>query len=277
MDIRAILLDFDGTSLESNQLFISKRNMEALDKAMKQGVMVIPSTGRSAAMFPPQIEADPRFRYWITSNGGRVMDIETGNIIFESTLTPEQSAQVCRLFEGRRIYGEIAAQGRIFMEKEVSRNRAAYQIPKHHAWVLNHERHVEIEKLSDFFLHENAGIEKVNLYGVPQDFQQPLIDGLNETGFVFLTEGAGKNIQFFPKSQNREEAIASLFQKLGLSYEVVMALGDSALDKPSIAKAKIGVAMSNAPQHVKDVAAYIAPPYDQDGAADAIEKYILNQ
>lgn len=276
MSIRAILLDFDGTSLECNQLFISKRNMAALDAAMKKGVMVIPSTGRSAAMFPPQIEADPRFRYWITSNGGRVIDIMTGTIIYESTLTPQQSAQVCWLFEGQRIYGEIAAQGRIFMEKEVSRNRADYNIPPHHAWVLNHERHVEIEKLSDFFLHENTGIEKVNLYGVPKDKQRPLIDALNETGFVLVTEGAGKNIQFFPKNQNRDEAIDALFQLLDLDYSQVMSLGDSALDKPSIKKAKIGVAMSNAPKHVKDVADYIAPPYDLDGAADAIEKFILS-
>ncbi len=276
MSIRAILLDFDGTSLESNQLFISKRNMKALDLAMKKGVMVIPSTGRSAAMFPPQIEADPRFRYWITSNGGRVTDIMTGDVIFESTLTPEQSAQVCRLFEGQRIYGEIAAQGRLFMEKEVSRNRRDYHIPPHHAWVLNHERHVEIEKLSDFFIHENTGIEKVNLYGVPEDKQQPLIKALQDTGFVLVTEGAGKNIQFFPKAQNRDEAIDALFARLGLDYSQVMSLGDSTLDKLSIQKSKIGVAMSNAPQHVKDVADYIAPPYDQDGAADAIEKFILS-
>ncbi|MDI9519879.1 MAG: HAD family hydrolase [Bacillota bacterium] len=277
MDIRAILLDFDGTSLESNQLFISKRNMKALDLAMKKGVMVIPSTGRSAAMFPPQIEADPRIRYWITSNGGRVIDIQTGEIIYESTLTPQQSAQVCRLFEGQMIYGEIAAQGRIYMEKEVSRNRANYHIPPHHAWVLNHERHVELENLSRFFLHENAGIEKVNLYGVPEEKQQPLIKALDETGFLLITEGAGKNIQFFPKSQDRCEAIDTLFQKLGLDYSQVMALGDSTLDMPSIKKAKIGVAMSNAPRHVRDAADYIAPPYDQDGAADAIEKFILNQ
>jgi hydroxymethylpyrimidine pyrophosphatase-like HAD family hydrolase len=122
-----------------------------------------------------------------------------------------------------------------------------------------------------------VGIEKVNLYGVPGEKQQPLIKALEETGFLLITEGAGKNIQFFPKSQDRCEAIDTLFQKLGLDYSRVMALGDSTLDMPSIKKAKIGVAMGNAPQHVRDVADYIAPPYDQDGAADAIEKFVLNE
>ena len=119
------------------------------------------------------------------------------------------------------------------------------------------------------------GIEKVNIYGIPPEEQQPLMEALNATGFVFISEGAGRNLQFFPKNQDRSKAISALFELLDLDYSQVMALGDATLDMPSIRQARIGVAMSNAPAHVKAAADYIAPPYDRDGAADAIEKFLL--
>ena len=38
MAIRAILLDFDGTSLQGDQIYISPRNMSALQQAIDRGV-----------------------------------------------------------------------------------------------------------------------------------------------------------------------------------------------------------------------------------------------
>ena len=53
MNIRAILLDFDGTSLQRDQVYISFRNMRALRAALDKGIEIIPCTGRCEDMFPP--------------------------------------------------------------------------------------------------------------------------------------------------------------------------------------------------------------------------------
>ena len=63
MDIKAILLDFDGTTLQRDQVFISVRNMYAIRKALDKGIYIVPSTGRAENMQPPQIEAEKRIRY----------------------------------------------------------------------------------------------------------------------------------------------------------------------------------------------------------------------
>lgn len=273
MNIRAILLDFDGTALQKDQVFISFRNMYALDRAMKKGIEIIPSTGRVEDMFPPQIEADKRIRYWITSNGSRVVDRQTGEVIYQSVFTPEESAVICRLFEGQRIYGEIAAAGKIYMEKEICEDLGSFAVPPHHVWFLDLKRQIEVDSLSEHLLTNGVGIEKVNLYGVPKEKQQPLIQALEDTGLVNIFEGAGKDIQFFPKRLNREEAIDILFRRLNLTYDDVMVLGDSTLDAPSISKAAVGVAMGNSPSWVKEVADYVSPPFDENGVAVAIEKY----
>ena len=275
MQISAILLDFDGTALQSDQTYISFRNMAAIDAAMDKGIEIIPSTGRVEDMFPPQIEADKRIRYWVTSNGARVVDRQTGEVIYQSLFTPEESAEICRIFEGQQIYGEIAAEGKIYMEKEICEDLGHYAVPPHHVWFLSLGRQLEVKQLSRHFLENGIGIEKVNLYNVPKEKQQTIIKALESTGVVFVFEGAGENIQFFPKRQNREEALAVLFERLGIGFENVLALGDSTLDMPAIQKAGIGVAMGNSPQWVKDAADFISVPYNENGVAQAIEKFIL--
>lgn len=275
MDIRAILLDFDGTTLQRDQVYISFANKYALDKAMKKGIEVIPSTGRSEAMFPPQIAADERIRYWVTSNGARVVDKKTGEVIYQSLFTPEESAEICRIFEGQQIYAEVAASGEIYMEKEVCAHLERYAVPPHHVWFLEEGRQVELDRFSEYFLENGIGIEKVNIYDVPKEKQQPLIRALESTGFVDIYEGAGVDIQFFPRRLDRTNSLDTLFQRLGISYEHVMAIGDSSLDTPVLKRAGIGVAVGNAPEPVRKIADYITAPFDEDGVAQAIETLLL--
>lgn len=275
MDIRAILLDFDGTSLQRDQVFLSFRNMYAIKAAIAKGIEIIPCTGRSADMFPPQIEADARIHYWVTCNGARVLDRATGETIFSSTFTPEESAMLCRIFEGQQIYSEIAADGLLYFEKEICEHLERHPVPPHHVWYMATNRPRQVEKPSAFFLENGIGIEKVNIYGVPPEKQQPIIDALQATGIVSITEGAGKDIQFFPKRQKRTDAMQALFTRLGYGFESVMSLGDSMLDKAMIENAAIGVAMGNAPDDVKAVADFVSAPYTEDGVAVAIEKYLL--
>lgn len=54
-----------------------------------------------------------------------------------------------------------------------------------------------------------------------------------------------------------------------------MACGDGSNDLEMVKQAGIGVAMSNAVDEVKEAADYVTLSNDEDGAARAIEKYVL--
>jgi len=62
---------------------------------------------------------------------------------------------------------------------------------------------------------------------------------------------------------------------LGLSSSNVMTIGDNFNDIEMLEYAGIGVAMGNAPADVKAVAKWVAPSVEQDGAAAAIEEFVL--
>lgn len=275
MDIKAILLDFDGTALQRDQVYISVRNMYAIRKAMEKGVIIIPSTGRVEDMQPPQIEAEPGIRYWITSGGSRVVDHQTGEVIYQCTWTPKESAKLCRIFEGQSIYSEIAAEGKIFMEREVADHLERYPVPSHHVWFVELKRQIAVESLAEHFLEHGIGIEKINIYGVPKEKQESIYRRLEETDLVHMTDPMGVNIQCFPVHLDRTEAMNALLDRLDIGMEQVMSIGDSAMDASAIKASGLGVAMGNAPDWVKEQADFVTLSNEQDGVAVAIEKFVL--
>lgn len=276
--IKLITLDFDGTTLQKDQIWMSFRTMHALRECAKRGIYCVPCSGRSADMFPPQIDGDLMFRYWVSAAGARVIDRLTGEILYKETFTPEQSADLCTLYEGMHIYSEIAAEGRLFFEQDVLDELWKYPVPPHHVWYLESGKQVGVYgKLSDFFRTQNIGVEKFNLYGVPEPLQQPIIDGLRVRPYVEFLDGTSENIQFYSTNTDRVKAMETLLDHLGLTFDNVMSIGDSmGMDASMISRAALGVAMENGDERLKGIADAVTDRFDRDGFAKAIEKFILS-
>ena len=275
--IKVITLDFDGTTLQSDKTWLSPRNHHALKECQKRGIHCVPCTGRSADMFPPQFE-DGSFRYWFSCFGSRIIDTLTGEIIHKHSFTPEQSAEICRLFEGKGIYCEVAAEGRLLFEKDIMDNLWKYPVPPHHVWYMySSGRPVTVYgKLSDYFLSQNIGAEKFNLYGIPGDLFQPMLEECRKFGFAGISLSEPVGIQISDNPALRVPSMEILLDRLGCTWENVMSIGDSMpLDGLMIEKAAFGVTMENAPDELKHIADYVTDRYDRDGFAKVVEKFIL--
>lgn len=76
-------------------------------------------------------------------------------------------------------------------------------------------------------------------------------------------------------SASKWNALYHLAQEWGIQPEEIMAIGDQGNDLSMIMHAGIGVAMGNAPDEVKKHANFVTTSIDQDGAAEAIERFVL--
>jgi hydroxymethylpyrimidine pyrophosphatase-like HAD family hydrolase len=180
------------------------------------------------------------------------------------------------MYEGQQIYSEIAAEGKLYYEKAVNDALHLYPVPPHHVWYVETGRQIPLETPSQFFLEQGIGAEKFNLYGVPEDKQDLFTKTLSGMDFVSFMDGTPKDVQCICTRLDKVEAVGTLLSHLGIGFENIMSLGDSVgMDGLIIERAGLGVAMGNAPDALKEKAAYVTAPSHENGVALAIEKFLL--
>ena len=278
MKIKAVLMDMDGTLCGKSQVAVSVANMTAVQRAIEKGVQVIPCTGRVFNMLPPQLLTQQGLRYFVTSHGARAYDKELNISLYENLISPENSAKLLKILEGKGLYNEIAANSTIYFEKAVSDgfSTSVKAVPEHHLWYVRDNCYTAVEKPSAYFAENGIGIEKINLYSIPQELQQSIYDEVTATGFIKHTRpGAGAGLEFQTTTLNKLCAVEAILGKLGISYEETMAIGDSSSDFEILQTCGLGVAMGNAPDNIKAAADVVTGLNTEDGLAQAFEKYVL--
>jgi Cof subfamily protein (haloacid dehalogenase superfamily) len=262
--------------LGKSQVAVSARNMAVLQQAIEKGIHVIPCTGRVYNMLPPQLLTQKGLRFFVTSHGARAYDRDTNTSIYEDLIPPEASAEILALLEGKYLYNEIAANGTIYLEKAVADNPNMSVVPEHHIWYVRDNCFTAVEKPSQYFRTHGIAVEKMNIYGIPKGMQQDIYDAVTGTGHIRHTRGAAaQDLEFSSKTLEKLNATSAILERLGISYEETMAIGDSSSDLGIIKACGVGVAMGNAPEEIKAAADAVTDTNTEDGLAKAFEKFVL--
>jgi Cof subfamily protein (haloacid dehalogenase superfamily) len=93
---------------------------------------------------------------------------------------------------------------------------------------------------------------------------------------MYLTTSTATFLEATHPAVNKGNAVRYLAESiLGISVAQVMAIGDNCNDREMLEVVGWGVAMGDAPEMVKAVANWVAPNVEADGAAVAIERFLL--
>ncbi len=276
MKIRAVLMDMDGTLLGKSQVAVPTKNMRAVQKALDMGIHVIPCTGRVYDMLPPQLLTQKGLRYFITGHGARAIDLLEKKSVYEDLIPADEASELMAFLEGKGLYNEVAALGTLYMEKAVVDPLDYSLVPEHHVWYMRDECYTAVERPSEFFRKEKVGVEKMNIYNIPQELQRSVYDFVTGSGYIAHTRpGVGKHLEFAHKGLEKLRAVDAVLAALGVSYEETLAIGDSSSDLAIIKAAGIGVAMGNAPDEIKAAADVVTGLNTQCGLATAFENYLF--
>lgn len=241
--IKLIALDMDGTLVHSDGT-VSERNTRAIQKAKEQGIHVVLSTGRSLSRCRDIAETLGRSSYIITINGGEIYN-EKFELVERNELHQEQ---VQRLWELKKEHGLY------FWSSTV---QGLYNT------LTPFENEVE-----DYnWLKFGFDIED-------DDVRQIILDELNKNDELEITNSSPTNIEINPSGVNKAAALMKVCDKLDLTMDEVMAVGDSMNDIAMIHESGFGVAMDNAQEQVKEEADWVTSSNDDDGVARAIEKVL---
>jgi hypothetical protein len=94
-------------------------------------------------------------------------------------------------------------------------------------------------------------------------------------GRAMVTISHPRFLEFAAAGVSKGRAVRWLARRLGVPLEQTMAIGDERNDLEMIAAVGHGVAMPTAPREVRSVARYVAPPLEDEGAAQMIEALVL--
>ncbi|MFQ5577808.1 MAG: Cof-type HAD-IIB family hydrolase [Anaerolineae bacterium] len=268
MDVKLLALDLDGTIVK-DLATISNRVEAAIRAAIRRGVRVTLATGReftATARFARRLKTNAPV---ICYQGGLVRDHRNGKTLFAQTIPADVSRQVIKFARARKLPMLMYTPQTPFAELPTPLMRRTFE-----------------QAGSPFELVNNL-LAVLDDDSLPLKFlfiQPPTHGGrvramLGEAfgDALTITQSLATLVEATPPGVSKGEALRRLAQQLNISLAQTMAIGDQDNDAAMIEVAGLGVAMQSGSARARAAAAVIAPSLADDGAAWAIERYILNR
>ena len=273
MKIKLIALDLDGTFLKHGNV-VSEANRNAVLKAVSEGITVVISTGRVFGEIPPSVKEIEGISYYITSNGGAVLDAK-GKLIYENPLVRETSDGIMKILRKYDCLLDLYIAGKAYIRNFDESELPHYGLSSKDFDTFRIFRNF-VDDINEFYESCPDRVEKINMFFGDTDERERAIRELGELNPVpQLTYSMGNNLEVNSADCTKGKALSELCKKLGIFPVEVMAAGDSNNDVTMLDYAGVSVAMGNAPQFVKNYAKYETDSCENDGVAKAIEKYAL--
>ncbi len=240
-DIKLIALDMDGTLL-NNKHKVSEENKRAIIEAREKGIEVIISTGRhfsTSSIIAKELD----IHYLITVNGSEIWTM-TGELIARQLIDPALVKKLVALQKKHNTWMWLTSTEEIF------RGEAPEEIDAHE------------------WLKFGYDVKK-------DDVRKEIMDELATYDDIELSNSSLTNIEVNAIGVNKAVAIEKVCERLGITMDNVMAMGDSLNDRKMIEQAGFGIAMDNAQPEVKKIADWVTDANHQDGVAKAIRRWVL--
>ncbi|MGM9947121.1 Cof-type HAD-IIB family hydrolase [Floccifex sp.] len=277
MNISCLVFDVDGT-LTNDDKKIDPRTKASIQEAMKQGIHIVISSGRSkeGCRFIYEelnLENGPHFLSLI--NGQQIYEFQTKQYINDRLLEKEdvfQIKEIARKYDclsrftidrDAYFYGSLKSYFREIIRMIRKRKKKGSM--------------VKGTKFKKHFLRKNKSFNKVVFFQSPSFFKEHLIQIQNDLSNYECMMVASYWMEIMPKGVNKGKALKTICQRNSIPLESVVAFGDAQNDISMLKEAGISVAMGNAFSEVKEIADYVTPSNNENGIGVFIDEKILSK
>ena len=274
--IKMIGFDLDGTLL-TDQKELGEYTVQILKRAVEEGIVILPITGRPLCGLPEEVTGLPGLRYAITANGARILDLKNAAVLKEQLVSVETAEKILDILGNYDSLREIYYDGTGYAEREKLEQIDHFFEEGPMAEYVRSTRQ-PVDNLMDKFRQESREVDKVQ--GVFADLgeREAALDEIRKLEGVIITGALHNNIEVNAAGVDKGNALLWLAQYLGIAPEETMAFGDGNNDITLLEKAGTGVAMKNGIEEVKHAADRITEKTnDEEGAAKFIETYVLKK
>lgn len=272
--IQLIAMDLDGTALQADRCSFSPRLNAALKAAHEQGVFVVPVTGRQFDLLPPAVQGHPVWESLaVLCNGGQIRRLGTGECLYRLDILGTALENLLAVTEKYDLPIEFSVDSRLHLTQASYNQELPVEALRFHVHTILKKSGVIVESLHPMCSHPS--IEKALLPYIPVHLRSAVEEEL-KTIAVSAVWASSSSMEITHPDAAKGTAIEQLSRLLDIPMENIMAIGDSGNDVTMLRRAGLGIAMGNAPDFVKAAADAVTETNLNDGAAIAIENYVLH-
>ena len=263
---KLVAFDMDGTLLNS-QKKISSKTIEAINKAIDAGKIVILNTGRCPAELKEYREVLPRLRYVNCVSGALVYDYEEERSIYESPLSEEEVKTLIQI--GKETDEMVHLMGiTSVVEKDKVPHMNDYYMGVYQP--MYEEVTTKVDNIYDYYVGNPYSVHKLNIYHHSKAARYHTRKAIKESGLELeMKDSEATGLEM------NGTGLKQLCHHLGISIEETIVVGDADNDKEALETAGFAVAMGNAKESIKEISDIIVSDNDHDGCAEVIENYLL--
>ncbi|CRH90641.1 Putative hydrolase M6_Spy0533 [Chlamydia trachomatis] len=268
MSIKLVAVDIDGTLLNSKKE-ITPEVFAAVQDAKAAGVKIVITTGRPISgvhHLLDQLHLTEPDDYVISFNGGLVQDTATGEDVLKETLSYDDYLDLELLARHLQVPMHVSTKQGMFT---ANRNIGKYTV--YEAMLVNSPVFYRTpEEMAD------KEIIKMMMVDEP-DILDAVIEQIPAAYFerFNIAKSAPFYLEISPKTASKGKAIIGLAEKLGLTLDQTMGIGDEENDRSMLEVVGNPVVMENGNPELKKIAKYITKSNDESGVAHAIREWVL--
>ena len=269
---KLIAFDMDGTLLNSEKK-ISSKTIEAINKAIDAGKIVILNTGRCPAELKEYREVLPQVRYINCVSGALVYDYQEERSIDESPLSEEEVRTLIRI--GKETDEMVHLMGiTSVVEKDKVPHMNDYYMGVYQP--MYEEVTTKVDNIYDYYVRYSYSVHKLNIYHHSIDARDHTRQAIKEAGLELeMKDSEATGLEMNAKGVDKGTGLKQLCKHLGISIDESIVVGDADNDREALEVAGLSVAMGNAKESIKEISDVIVSDNDHDGCVEAIEKYLL--
>lgn len=242
---KALMIDVDGTLIPNKKDGTpSQTVIKAITKASKK-LHVGLATSRPSFMLDYILDQLPLTGPSIINSGSQILDTSTRKIVWEQPLLPADVEAVKQYVLKNNLKAFVNSIDQDFALDETYTSAKTLQI-----FMVAPEN-------VDTIISDLSHIPTLALHKVPS-FTHDKVS-------LLITHVAA----------TKQHGIFEVAKILDIETHDIIAIGDGYNDFPLLMACGLKVAMGNAVEDLKAIADYVAPPVDEDGVVDVINRFVL--
>ena len=266
MNYQLIALDLDGTLLNSRKE-IPQDALRAIRTVCAAGKTVVFDTGRAVCELEEPIALLPEVRYAVFASGAGLYDIREKRTFGLCGIPDSRTQDILSLARTKDVMPQLVLPDAdviqaSHMEQLEHFNMGIYRPLYEKAMTL-------VPDIWAFAASCREPVLKLNLYHADPAERIRTREQL-ETPELELVYSEISSLECSAAGVSKGSGLDRLCRLLDIPVEACIAVGDADNDLPMIRSAGLGIAMGNAPDHVKTAADRVVSDLDHGGCAEAI-------